>query len=139
MSSMFRCIPHSHRILQVLMISHPIQRSLNVLQSANLYRASISTKIQCRSTDSFRLKGTDLLREQNSRVLIDSALWKTEPLPCSLLQLAPTVARQNQRHSSKCDETKHNFINVEEMATFAVVSPLIRKNNKPFERWFASS
>ena len=41
-----------------------IQRSLNVLQSANLYRASISTKIQCRSTDSFRLKETDLLREQ---------------------------------------------------------------------------
>ena len=52
--------------LQVLyFIIFLIQRSLNVLQSANLNCASISTKIQFRSTDSIRLKGTDLLREQN--------------------------------------------------------------------------
>ena len=45
--------------------SHPtiIERSSI---SASLSREHFNTKIQCRSTDSFRLKGTDLLHEQNS-------------------------------------------------------------------------
>ena len=51
-----------------------------------------------------------LFHRDGARVLIDSALWKTEPCraACFIDQLAPTVARQNQRHSSKCDETKQN-------------------------------
>ena len=60
--------------LQVLyFIIFLIQRSLNVLQSANLNCASISTKIQFRSTDSIRLKETDLLREQN--LLREQTSW----------------------------------------------------------------